>query len=79
MGHARARKTPAQLVEDEDYQLRHERVAGIDIAKAKAELTRLPPAREGGRRASRVEEVPAWQQRSSRWPRGCSLTAWSWS
>jgi transposase len=47
-------------VEDEAYQLRHERVAGIDIAKAKADVcTRLPPAREGGRRASRVEEVPA--------------------
>jgi transposase len=60
VGNARARKIPAQLVEDEDYQLRHERVAGIDIAKAKADVcTRLPPAREGGRRASRVEEVPA--------------------
>ena len=60
MGHARARRIPAQLVEDEDYQLRHERVAGIDIAKAKADVcTRLPPARGGGRRASRVEEVPA--------------------
>ena len=60
MGHARARKIPAQLVEDEEYQLRHERVAGIDIAKAKADVcTRLPPARDGGRRASRVEEVPA--------------------
>ena len=60
MGRARARKIPAQLVEDEDYQLRYERVAGIDIAKAKADVcTRLPPAREGGRRASRVEEVPA--------------------
>jgi transposase len=47
-------------VEDEDYQLRHERVAGIDIAKAKADVcTRLPPAREGGRRASRVEEAAA--------------------
>ena len=47
-------------MEDEDYQLRHERVAGIDIAKAKADVcTRLPPARDGGRRASRVEEVPA--------------------
>jgi transposase len=47
-------------VEDEEYQLRHERVAGIDIAKAKADVcTRLPPAREGGRRASRTEEVPA--------------------
>ena len=60
MGHARARKISAQLVEDEDYQLRYERVAGIDVAKAKADVrTRLPPAREGGRRASRVEEVPA--------------------
>jgi len=47
-------------VEDEDYQLRHERVAGIDVAKAKADVcTRLPPQRDGGRRASRVEEVPA--------------------
>ena len=60
MGNARARKIPAQLVEDEDYQLRHERAAGIDIAKAKADVcTRLPPQRDGGRRASRVEEVPA--------------------
>jgi sarcosine oxidase gamma subunit len=61
VGHARTRKIPAQLVEDEEYQLRHERVAGIDIAKAKADVcTRLPPAREGGRRASRTEDsVPA--------------------
>jgi len=60
VGHARARKVPAQLVEDEEYQLRYERVAGIDVAKAKADVcTRLPPAREGGRRGSRVEEVPA--------------------
>ena len=47
-------------MEDEEYQVRHERVAGIDIAKAKADVcTRLPPQRDGGRRASRVEEVPA--------------------
>ncbi len=60
MGRARARKIPAQLVEDEDYQLRHERVAGIDVAKDKADVcTRRPPARAGGRRVSRVEEVPA--------------------
>lgn len=60
MGQARARKIPAQLVEDEDYQLCYERVAGIDVAKAKADVcTRLPPARSGGRRGSRVEEVPA--------------------
>jgi hypothetical protein len=51
VGHARARKVPAQLVEDEECQLRHEGVAGIDIAKAKADVrTRLPPARDGGRR-----------------------------
>jgi transposase len=60
VGRARARKIPAQLVEDEEYQLRYERVAGIDVAKAKADVcTRLPPARDGGRRASRTEEVPA--------------------
>lgn len=60
MGRARARKIPAQLVEDEDCQLRHGRVAGIDIAKAKAEVCAcLPPARDGGRRAARLEEVPA--------------------
>jgi transposase len=60
VGNARARKVPAQLVEDEEYQLRHEKVAGIDIAKAKADVcTRLPPVREGGRRVSRTEEVAA--------------------
>jgi hypothetical protein len=60
VGHARARRIPAQLVEDEDYQLRYERVAGIDVAKAKADVcTRLPAARGGGRRSSRVEAVGA--------------------
>ncbi len=47
-------------MEDEEYQLRYERVAGIDVAKGKADVcTRLPPAREGGRRVSRTEEVAA--------------------
>ena len=57
----RKNKIPAQLVEDEDYQLRHERVAGIDIAKATADVcNRLPPVRDGGRRVSRVEQqIPA--------------------
>jgi transposase len=56
----RKKKIGAQLVEDEEYQLRHERVAGIDVAKGKADVcTRLPPAREGGRRLSRTEEVTA--------------------
>jgi transposase len=60
VGHARKRKVPARLVEDEEYQLRYEKVAGIDIAKASAVIcTRLPPAREGGRRRSRTEEVTA--------------------
>ena len=60
MGSARARRIPARLIEDEDYQLRYERVAGIDVAKAKADVcTRLPAAAGGARRASRVEEVGA--------------------
>jgi len=60
VGNARARKIPAQLVEDEDYQLRYERVAGTGVAKAKADVcTRLPPAAGDGRRAARVETVGA--------------------
>ena len=56
----RKKKIGAQLVEDEEYQLRYERVAGIDVAKGKADVcTRLPPARDGGRRMSRTEEVAA--------------------
>jgi transposase len=47
-------------VEDEEYQLRYEKVAGIDVAKAKGDVcTRLPAVREGGRRVSATEEVPA--------------------
>jgi transposase len=53
-------KLSAQLVEDEEYQLRHERVAGIDIAKASAVVcVRLPATREGGRRVSWTDEFPA--------------------
>jgi hypothetical protein len=60
VGNARKGKIPARLVEDEDYQLRHERVAGIDIATEKGDVcARLPPAPGGARRRSRVEEVPA--------------------
>ena len=80
MGRARARKISAQLVEDEDYQLRYERVAGIDVAKAKADVcTRLPPVREGGRRGSRVEEVPAIAREVLALAGGCSPTGSSWS
>jgi transposase len=47
-------------VEDEEYQLTHERTCGIGIAKDKADVcVRLPPAREGGRRTSRIEALPA--------------------
>jgi transposase len=54
----RKKKISAQLVEDEEYQLHYERAAGIDVGKGKADVcTRLPPAREGGRRMSRAEEV----------------------
>jgi transposase len=51
-------------VEDEEYQLRHERVAGVDIAKDKGDVCmRLPPVREGGRRVSRTETLPAtWRE-----------------
>ena len=54
------RKLSAQVVEDEDYQLRYERCAGIDVAKASGVVClRLPhPAQPAGRR-SQVWEVPA--------------------
>lgn len=55
-----ARRSAVLVVEDEEHQRRHERVAGIDVAKASAVVcTRLPPAREGGQRASRIESVQA--------------------
>jgi transposase len=55
-----ARRSAVLVVEDEQYQRRHERVAGIDVAKASAVVcTRLPPGSAGGRRASRVESVQA--------------------
>src|SRR6266567_5857620 len=50
----------ARLVEDEDYQLRHEKVAGIDIAKASGMVClRLPPAEGKDRRFSKVWETGA--------------------
>jgi transposase len=53
-------KLSAQLVEDEEYQLRYERAAGIDVAKASAVIcVRLPPVREGGRRVSGIETAGA--------------------
>jgi transposase len=50
----------AQLVEDEEYQLRHERAAGIDVAKADGMVClRLPPEPGKKRRTSRTWKVTA--------------------
>jgi transposase len=54
------KRMSAQLVEDEDYQLRYERVAGIDVAKASGMVClRLPPGPGKARRTSRTWEVAA--------------------
>jgi hypothetical protein len=64
VGRAKAQRIPAKVVEDEEYQVLHERSCGIDIAKDKADVcVRLPPAREGGRRRSSVETLPSvWRE-----------------
>jgi transposase len=60
MGRARAKRIPAKVVEDEEYQLTHERTCGIDIAKDKADIAvRLPPERGGGRRTTRTWALPS--------------------
>jgi transposase len=57
---ARARRMTAVEVEDEEYQLRYERVAGIDVAKASGVVcVRLPAKKPGGRRYSRTWTVEA--------------------
>jgi transposase len=54
------KRMSARVVEDEDYQLSYERVAGIDVAKASAVVClRLPPGPGRERRTSRVWEVTA--------------------
>jgi transposase len=51
---------PAQVVFDEEYQLRWERVAAVDVAKASGMVcVRLPAEPGQARRSSRVWEVPA--------------------
>jgi transposase len=60
MAARKAKRMSAQLVEDEDYQLRYERVAGIDVAKASGMVClRLPPGPGKARRTSRTWEVTA--------------------
>jgi transposase len=50
----------AQVVEDEDYQLRYEIVAGIDVAKESAVVcVRMPPAEGRRHRTSHLQTVPA--------------------
>jgi transposase len=54
------KRMSAQVVEDEDYQLQYERVAGIDVAKASGMVClRLPPGPGRSRRSSKVWEVSA--------------------
>ena len=54
------KRMSAQVVQDEDYQLRYERVAGIDVAKASGMVClRLPPAEGKARRTSKTWEVTA--------------------
>ncbi|HEV2371229.1 MAG TPA: hypothetical protein VGS19_03585 [Streptosporangiaceae bacterium] len=50
----------AQVVEDEDYQLRYEVAAGIDVAKESAVVcVRMPPAAGRKHRTSHLQTVPA--------------------
>ena len=54
------KRLSAQVVEDEDYQLRYEVAAGAGVAKESAVVcARMPPA--GGRkhRVSHLQTVPA--------------------
>src|SRR6266571_1077125 len=50
----------AQVAGDEDYQLRYEVVAGIDVAKESAVVcVRMPPAEGKKHRTSHLQAVPA--------------------
>ena len=54
------KRLSAQVVEDEDYQLRYEVAAGIDVAKESAVVcVRMPPAAGRKHRVSRLQAVPA--------------------
>jgi hypothetical protein len=48
------------VVEDEDYQLRYEVAAGVDVAKESAVVcVRMPPAAGRKHRTSHLQTVPA--------------------
>ena len=54
------KRMSAQVVEDEDYQLHYEKVAGIDVAKESAAVCiRLPAAEGKTHRTSHLREVIA--------------------
>ena len=54
------RRMSAQVVEDEDYQLRYEVVAGTGVAKESAVVcVRMPPAAGRRHRRSHLQTVPA--------------------
>jgi hypothetical protein len=54
------RRMSAQVVEDEDYQLRYEIVAGIDVAKESAVVcVRMPPSEGRKHRTSHLQAVRA--------------------
>jgi transposase len=54
------KRLSAQVVEDEEYQLRHEVVAGLDLAKDSAVVcVRMPPAEGKKQRRSQLHSVPA--------------------
>ena len=60
-----ARRSAVLVVEDEQYQRRHERVAGIDVAKASAVVCTRRPARAGSGRPASSRTVPAIQCRAA--------------
>jgi transposase len=60
MAARKQKRMSAQVAEDEEYQLRYERVAAVDVAKASGmACLRLPPGPGKSRRSSKVWEVPA--------------------
>ena len=60
MAARKKKRMSAQVVEDEDYQVRYEKVAGIDVAKESAAVCiRLPPAEGKTHRMSHLREVIA--------------------